>query len=101
VPGLIAMLGFNLLLLYLSVTRIRRISDREMRVLLTAIAAPLFAFLATWVVGVSTATVPAAPFMWLSAGALSYWLLGDGRRIRPSDSGTSSTGGGLRAAGAR
>jgi hypothetical protein len=80
VPGLVVMLGFTLALLYLSATRIRRIEDRETRILLTALAAPLFALFSTWFVGISTAATPGAPYLWFAAGVLSYWLLGDGRR---------------------
>jgi hypothetical protein len=78
-PGFLVMVGFNLMLLYLAVTRIRQIADRETRILLTAVAAPLFAIFATWFVGVSTATSPTSPYMWFAAGVLSYWLLGAGR----------------------
>jgi O-antigen ligase len=88
IPGLIVIVGFNLTLLYICVTRIRRIADRELRVLLTGIAAPLFALFSTWLVGVSTATTPAAPYLWLSAGILAYWLLGSGweeARVRSRD----------------
>jgi len=81
-PGLAVMLGFNLTLLYLSITRIRRIADREVRLLLTAFAAPLFAFSATWFVGIATAASPAAPYLWLTAGVLSFWLLGERERSR-------------------
>jgi hypothetical protein len=77
IPGLLVMVGFNLTLLYLSVTRIRRIADRETRMLLTAIAAPLFALFASWFVGVDTATVPGGPYLWFAGGVLSYWLLGE------------------------
>lgn len=80
VPGLLVLLGFNLTLFYLSITHIRRVADREMRILLTAIAAPLFALFSVWVVGATTATTPGAPYLWLSGGILSYWLLGDGWR---------------------
>jgi hypothetical protein len=78
-PGLLVMIGFNLALFYLSVRRIRRVVDRETRILLTAVAAPLFAIFSTWFVGVTTATTPCAPYLWFSAGILSYWLLGQGR----------------------
>lgn len=78
IPGLAVMLGFNLVLIYLSTTKIRRIADRETRVLLTAVAAPLFALFVTWLAGISTATTPGAPYLWLAAGVLSYWLLGEG-----------------------
>jgi hypothetical protein len=86
-PGFLVMIGFNLMLLYLAVTGIRQIGDRETRILLTAVAAPLFAIFATWFVGVSTATSPTSPYMWFAAGVLSYWLLGPGReseRLRPA-----------------
>ncbi len=74
IPGLVVMLGFNLALFYLAVTRIRRIADRETRVLLTAIAAPLFALFATWFAGIGTASVPGAPYLWFAAGVLAFWL---------------------------
>ena len=77
VPGLLVMLSFNLTLLYLGVTRIRRIADRETRVLLTAVVAPLFALFATWFVGITTASVPGAPYLWFAAGVVSFWLAGE------------------------
>ncbi len=91
VPGLAVMLAFNLMLVFLSVSRIRKIEDWETRVLLTAVAAPLFASLATWLAGASTATTPGAPYLWFAAGVLSYWLLGDGRgpaAARPASAAT-------------
>ena len=78
IPGLVVMLGFNLALFYLAVTRIRRIADRETRILLTAIAAPLFALFATWLAGIGTASVPGAPYLWFAAGVLAFWLAGEG-----------------------
>jgi hypothetical protein len=86
IPGLVVMLGFNLALFWYSITRIRRIEDRETRILLTALAAPLFALFTTWFVGVSTATVPGAPYLWFAGGVLAYWLLGEGRRLSRSPS---------------
>jgi hypothetical protein len=80
IPGLAVMLGFNLILLFVSATRIRRIDDREARALLTAVAAPLFAIFGTWFAGIATATVPSAPYLWFAAGVLAYWLLGEGYR---------------------
>ncbi len=81
VPGLLVLLAFNVKLFALTVRRVRRLADPELRLLLTAVAAPLFAFFATWVVGVSSATTPSSPYFWLAAGVLAYWL-GD-RRSRP------------------
>jgi hypothetical protein len=76
IPGLLVMLGFMLALFSLSIKRIRKIEDRETRILLTAVAAPLFAIFSTWFVGVTTATTPNAPYLWFAAGILSYWLIG-------------------------
>jgi hypothetical protein len=86
------MLGLNLTLFYLSITRIRKIDDRETRILLTAIAAPLFAIFATWFVGISTATTPNAPYLWFAAGVLSFWLLGRGREEMQAPSPPGSAG---------
>lgn len=82
-PGLLVMLGFTLTLFSLSVRRIRRIEDRETRILLTAVAAPLFAIFSTWFVGVTTATTPNAPYLWFAGGILSYWLIGRVRDTVP------------------
>ena len=78
VPGLLVMLGFFLTLLYLSVAKIRKIANREVRILMTAIAAPLFGIFASGFVGTNTATTPSAPYLWFAAGILSLWLLGEG-----------------------
>lgn len=83
IPGLLVMLGFTFALFSLSVKRIRKIEDREARILLTAIAAPLFAIFSTWFVGVTTATTPNAPYLWFAAGILSYWLIGRRREREP------------------
>jgi O-antigen ligase len=79
-PGFLIMLGLTLTLFYISITKIRVIADRETRILLTAIAAPLFAIFSTWFVGVTTATTPTSPYLWFAAGVLSCWLLGEGQR---------------------
>ena len=80
VPGLVLFYGFTLALFGLAVTRIRRITDRELRILLTAVAAPLFALAATGIVGITTAATPAAPYLWFAAGVMAYWLRGAGRQ---------------------
>jgi hypothetical protein len=74
IGGLIALVGFNLLVLSMVVRRLRTIEDRGTQVLLAAIAAPLFALVGTWVVGASTAGTPSSPYMWFAAGILVYWL---------------------------
>ncbi|HVW45564.1 MAG TPA: hypothetical protein VHA76_00815 [Solirubrobacterales bacterium] len=86
VPGLAVMLGFNLVLFYLSLTKIRLVDDRETRIMLAAVAAPLFALFAGWIAGVATATTPGAPYLWFAAGILSYWLVETRKRAVPSPS---------------
>jgi O-antigen ligase len=81
IPGLMVMLGFFGTLIYISFTRIRKIPDREARILLTGVAAPIFAIVVTGYVGINTANVPNSPYLWFAAGVLSYWLLGDGRSL--------------------
>jgi glycosyltransferase involved in cell wall biosynthesis len=67
-----------LLVLHLKVLtwarRIRRIDQPDQRVLLAALAAPLFGLFAAWIAGPTTATTPASPYFWFVAGALAFWL---------------------------
>ena len=65
----------NLSLLALSLRGIRRVEDHELRLLLAAVAAPLFALFVTGVAGITTATSPGAPYLWAGAGILAYWLV--------------------------
>jgi hypothetical protein len=44
------------------------------RLYLAALAAPLAGLIAQGFAGPTTASVPAAPYFWLVAGLLSYWL---------------------------
>ena len=63
-----------LTLLYLSLTRIRRLLDGEARMLLTAVAAPLFGIFVAGFAGISSANSPPAPYLWFAAGILAFWL---------------------------
>jgi hypothetical protein len=76
VAGLLVLLGFNVRLLLLSGSGIRRVQDPELRLLLSALAAPLLALFAAWLVGVTSATTPTSPYFWFVAGVLAYWLAG-------------------------
>lgn len=73
VPGLVVLLGFSLLVLGASISAIRRLPDRETRMLLAAVAAPLVAILVTWVSTSTSATTPLAPYMWFASGVIAYW----------------------------
>jgi hypothetical protein len=72
--GLVALLGLNVKLLGGAWRRLRRMSDDRHQVLLAALTAPLFALLATWIVGAPTSNTPGSPYFWFVAGTLAYWL---------------------------
>lgn len=80
--GVLIYLVFNLRLGWLALTRIRRIGDPAVRLSLAALAAPLIALLVAGFAGPTTASVPAAPYLWLVAGILSYWLVTGYKQIR-------------------
>ena len=74
IPGLLVLIGFQIRLMVLSIG-IRRFKDVELRLLLAALAAPIFAVFAMGWVGITTATTPGSPYLWFVAGILSYWLI--------------------------
>lgn len=80
IPGLLVFGLFQLRVIVLS-GRIRRIRDFELRILLGAIAGPLFAIFITGFVGIDSATSPNGPYLWFASGVLSYWLIGARRRL--------------------
>jgi hypothetical protein len=75
VIGLIVVVGFTIRLLALALTRVRRVTDPEVRSLLAATAAPLFGIAALYVGGPATSSSPLAPYLWFVAGVLAYWLM--------------------------
>jgi hypothetical protein len=79
--GVVVMIAFNLRLCRLSLFRIKKVADADLRIMLAAIAAPLFALIAAWAVGPTTISTPSGPYMWFVGGVLSYWLLS--RDMRP------------------
>ncbi|MDP1860080.1 MAG: hypothetical protein Q8K82_15500, partial [Gemmatimonadaceae bacterium] len=54
---------------------IRRIASQRLRWQLAALAAPMTGLLVQGFAGITTASVPAAPYFWFVAGILSYWLI--------------------------
>lgn len=82
IPGLLVLLGLNLTLFGLALRRTHRLPDAELRLLLAALLAPLFAVFATWIVGIASASTPTAPYFWFVAGIAAYWLAGTGG-LRP------------------
>jgi hypothetical protein len=85
IPGLLVLLAFHFRLVGLVVSRIRKLPSGEVRLLLAGLAAPLFALLSLWIVGVNTTSTPNAPYLWFMAGTLSYWLCGPGRKAAPTE----------------
>jgi hypothetical protein len=74
VPGLLLFLGFQAALCTTVVRGLRRERDRQTVVLMAGLAAPLFGFAVNWFVGVNTTSSPNAPYLWLAAGVIAWWL---------------------------
>lgn len=75
IPGLIVVTGLLLGLLLLAFTRVPRVEDDDLRPLLAALAASLAATLFGFAGAPVTAGTPLGPFVWMSGGALAYWLI--------------------------
>ncbi len=75
VPGLLLFLAFQVALCSAVVKGLRREPDRQTVVLMAGLAAPLFAFAVNWFVGVNTTSTPNAPYLWLAAGVIAWWLV--------------------------
>ncbi|MGA2009365.1 MAG: hypothetical protein ABSH51_02350 [Solirubrobacteraceae bacterium] len=74
IPGLLLVAGFYLRLLWLGVTRVRRL-EPDTRIFVAALLAGFFALATMWVASTTTDTSPYAPYTWFAGGALSYWLV--------------------------
>lgn len=75
IAGVAIYVGFLLRLMWLALTRIRRVADPTLRLYLAALAAPIFGMLVAGFSGPTSASVPSAPFLWLVSGILAYWLV--------------------------
>lgn len=75
IPALLVFLAFNAVLCSTTLRGLRRERDRHTVLLIAALAAPLFGYAATWFVGITTTTPPTAPYLWLAAGIISWWLV--------------------------
>jgi hypothetical protein len=74
IAGVVIFVTFLLRLVWLSFVRIRRVADRRLRLYLAALAAPMFGILVAGFSGPVSAAAPWAPYLWLVAGVLAYWL---------------------------
>jgi hypothetical protein len=82
IPGLVAFLAFQAALFAAILAGLRRERDPRTAVLLAGVAAPLFGYAVSWLAAVNTTSTPNAPYLWLVAGVISYWLVS--RRQRAS-----------------
>lgn len=74
IPGLFAILGLMCVVGFGGGLRILRIRDPELRALLAAVVAPIIGLLGITISGGALVATPTAPFFWVAAGIVSYWL---------------------------
>jgi hypothetical protein len=84
VPGLLVFLAFQVALCGAILRGLRRVRDPRTVILMSALAAPLFAYASGWFFGVNTTSTPNAPYLWLAAGVVSWWLASGPRADRTS-----------------
>jgi hypothetical protein len=89
IPGMVALVGFTIVVLAVGTRGCRREPDPEVRVLLAAVLAPLAGIFVLYFTGTMTPTVPSGPYLWAVGGIVSYWFikLPEARRraLRPDD----------------
>jgi hypothetical protein len=73
VPGVLALLAFQLVVIAGSARAIRRLADLELRLLLSALLAPLIAIGVLWFAAPVTSAPPLATYFWFASGVLAYW----------------------------
>jgi hypothetical protein len=74
VAGLAAMFLFACSILGRAFSRLRSLTLGPERLLLGALAAPLFAMFVLWSFATVTAGTPGGPYFWGVSGGLAYWL---------------------------
>jgi O-antigen ligase len=75
IPGMLVLTGFTINLLLLGLRRCRHEPDREARMLLAALVAPVAGILALFFSSALTPTTPAGPYLWAVGGIVAYWLV--------------------------
>jgi len=75
IPGLLAFLGFHLVLVSLVVRRCREVGESEARSMVAAVGAPLIAMISLWFITPTTANSPLSPYIWFAGGVLAFWLI--------------------------
>jgi hypothetical protein len=82
VGGMVLLVGFAVYLFGLGTRRCRHEPDRETRLLLAAIIAPLAGMIVLFFVSALTSSVPGAPYLWAVGGVVSWWLVARPRMLR-------------------
>jgi O-antigen ligase len=80
IAGLIVLAALHARLIGLAIRRVRALPYGDLRLMLAAVAAPLFTFLSNWTVGVTTVSTPNSAYVWFAGGVLVYWLHPASRR---------------------
>jgi O-antigen ligase len=75
IPGMVALVGFTTIVIFLALRRCRYEPDLETRLLLAAIIAPIAGMLVLYWVSPITPTTPSGPYLWAAGGIASYWLI--------------------------
>ncbi len=83
-PGVLALLAFQLVVIVGATRAIRRLADAELRLLLSALLASLIAILVLWFGGPVSAAPPLATYMWFVSGVLAYWCFAQRHQRDPS-----------------
>jgi O-Antigen ligase len=84
VIGLLVYMAFQVRLMAMVLPGIRRLQDREARLLIAALITPLVEFIAMWIIGVTTTSTPNAPYIWFAAGTAAWWVYRSEIRVRPA-----------------
>jgi hypothetical protein len=75
IAGTTLIVAFTVMLFVLGLRRCRHEPDREARVLLAAVIAPIAGMTLLYVPSALTATTPGGPYLWAAGGIVSYWLI--------------------------
>jgi hypothetical protein len=93
IPGMLAIVGFTLVLLFIGLGRAPREPDPETRALLSAVIAPLAALIVLFWVNPLLATTPSGPYLFAVGGIVSYWLIQRPRELRVAQPAAAPLGG--------
>jgi hypothetical protein len=77
-PGVIIWTFLTVDMIFLAVTRIRKIEDHELQIYMAGLFAPICAGFAMAFDGPIGGSISAAPYYWFAVGAAGYWFMGKG-----------------------